>query len=151
LKDKQFTQLYLALVTTVARLFVSIVRSAQEAQLIGKEKYGMKKTLLLSFVVLGATAFASSNSFKMNLAQDSVVEGKTLKAGDYKVSVENGNAVIKHGKDTIEVPAREATETDKFPTTSLIYKDTDKLSEVRFGGTHTKIVFEGAATMNTGQ
>jgi hypothetical protein len=111
----------------------------------------MKKTLLLSFVVLGATAFASSNTFKMSITQNSVVEGKTLKAGDYKVSIENGNAVIKQGKDTIEVPAREETESNKYSSTSLVYQDEGKLSEVRFGGTHTKIVFEGAAPMNSGQ
>jgi hypothetical protein len=111
----------------------------------------MKKTLLLSIAVFGVTAFASSNTFKMSLTQDSVVEGKTLKAGDYKVSFENGNAVIKQGKETIEVPAREETEASKYQTTSLMYQDQGNLSEVRFGGTHTKIVFEGAQPMNSGQ
>jgi hypothetical protein len=111
----------------------------------------MKKTLLLSFAVLGVSAFASSNTFKMSLTQDSVVEGKTLKAGDYRVSIENGNALIKQGRETIEVPAREETEASKYASTSLMYQDEGKLSEVRFGGTHTKIVFEGAASMNTGQ
>ena len=111
----------------------------------------MKKTLLLSVVALAATAFAASNTFKMTLSQDSIVEGKTLKAGDYKVSLENGNAVIKQGKQTIEVPAREETDANKFPTTSLIYEDQGKLSEVRFGGTHTKILFEGASPMSAGQ
>jgi hypothetical protein len=116
-----------------------------------KEKYGMKKTLLLSFLVLGATGFAASNTFKMTLTQDSVIEGKTLKAGDYKVSLENGNAVIKQGKETIEVPAREETDANKFSTTTLLYEDQSKLSEVRFGGTHTKILFEGASPMSGGQ
>jgi hypothetical protein len=111
----------------------------------------MKKTLLLTFVALGATAFASSNTFRMTLTQDSVVEGKTLKAGDYKVSIENGNAVIKQGKETIEVPAREENESSKYSTTSLLYQNDDKLSEVRFGGTHTRIIFEGATSMNSGQ
>ncbi len=112
----------------------------------------MKKTLLLSFIALGATAFASSNnSFKMTLTQDSTVEGKTLKAGDYKVTFENGNATIKQGKDVIEVPAHEETEASKFPSTSLVYQNDDKLSEVRFGGTHTKIVFDGDASMPSGQ
>ena len=111
----------------------------------------MKKTLLLSFVFVGATAFASSNTFKLNLTRDSVVEGKTLKAGEYKVSIENGNAVIKQGKETIEVPAREETEASKFPSTSMMYQDNGILREVSFGGTHTKIVFEGAVPMNAGQ
>jgi hypothetical protein len=113
----------------------------------------MKKTLLLSLVALGATAFASGNknAFKMTLTQDSVVEGKTLKPGDYKVSIENGNAVIKQGNDTIEVPAHQENEASKFPSTSLVYQNDGKLSEVRFGGTHTKIVFEGDSSMHAGQ
>lgn len=111
----------------------------------------MKKTLLLSFLTVGATAFAASNTFNLSLTQDSVVEGKTLKAGDYKVSFENGNAIIKQGRQTIEVPAREESEASKFPTTSMMYHDNGKLSEVRFGGTHTKIIFEGASSMESGQ
>jgi hypothetical protein len=116
-----------------------------------KDKYDMKKTLLLSFLALGVTAFASSNTFKMTLTQPTVVEGKSLKAGDYKVSIENGNAVIKQGNETIEVPAREETESSKYSSTSLLYQNDNALTEVRFGGTHTKVVFEGAASMHSGQ
>jgi len=111
----------------------------------------MKKTLLLSFVALSATLFASGNTFKMSLTQDSTVEGKTLKAGDYKVSFENGNAVIKQGRETIEVAAHEENDQSKFPVTELVYHEGENLSEVHFGGTHTKIVFDGGNSMNATQ
>lgn len=113
----------------------------------------MKKTLLLSFMVFGAAAFASSDKpFKITLTQDSVVEGKTLKAGDYKVSFENGTAMIKQGKEVIQVPAREENnDAMKYESNSLVYQDDGKLSEVRIGGTHTKIVFEGDSSMHAGQ
>ena len=112
----------------------------------------MKKTLLLSVMVFGATAFAASDKpFKITLTQDSIVEGKTLKAGDYKVSFENGTAMIKQGKDVIQVPAREENEAIKFESNSLVYQDDGKLSEVRIGGTHTKIVFDGDSSMHAGQ
>jgi hypothetical protein len=112
----------------------------------------MKKTLLLSVMVFSAAAFASSDKpFKITLTQDSVVEGKTLKAGDYKVSFENGNAIIKQGKDVIQVPAREENDAMKFESNSLVYQNDGKLSEVRFGGTHTKIVFDGDSSMHAGQ
>src|SRR5579863_3063296 len=107
----------------------------------------MKKTLLLGFVALGATAFAASNSFKVQLFQDSVVEGKTLKAGEYKLSIENGHALISEGKESIQVPARAETEPNKISATELIYHDNTQLQEVRIGGTHTRIVFEGATPM----
>ncbi len=112
----------------------------------------MKATLFLGFVALGATAFAaSSNVLKVNIFQDSTVDGKTLKAGDYRISMENGNAVIKQGKQSIEVPAREETETNKFSRTELIYQgDGKSLKEVDVAGTHTKIIFEGAAPTQSG-
>jgi hypothetical protein len=103
-------------------------------------------------MVFSAAAFASSDKpFKITLTQDSVVEGKTLKAGDYKVSFENGNAIIKQGKDVIQVPAREENDAMKFESNSLVYQNDGKLSEVRFGGTHTKIVFDGDSSMHAGQ
>ncbi len=110
----------------------------------------MKKTLLFGFLAFGAAAFAANHSYHMTLAQDSVVEGKTLKAGDYKVTFDNGNAVIKSGKDSIEVPAREENDATKFQSTSLLYNE-NTLNEVRFGGTHMKLVFEGEAPTHAGQ
>ncbi len=107
----------------------------------------MKKTLLLGFIALATTAFAATgNVLKVNIFQDSTIDGKTVKAGDYKISVENGNAVIKQGKESVQVPAREETVTDKFARTELIYQgDGKNLKEINVAGTHTKIVFEDAA------
>jgi hypothetical protein len=112
----------------------------------------MKKTLVASFVVLAGTAFAASNTFKVDIFQDSMVDGKTVKAGSYKITMENGNAVIKQGNQTIEVPAREENEPNKISSTELLYKDNTNLQQIRVGGTHTRIVFEeGAAAMHAGQ
>ena len=110
----------------------------------------MKKTLLLSFVALATTGFAASNAFRVNVLQDSVIEGKSVKAGEYKVSVENGNAVFKQGRESIEVPAREETETNKIASTVLVYTDGTKLQEVRVGGTHTKLIFGDNTAMHSG-
>ena len=87
----------------------------------------MKKTLLLGFAAFGATAFAASNTYKVNLFQDSVIEGKTFKAGDDKISMENGNAVIRQGKVSVEVPAREQTGATKNPQTELTYENNTDL------------------------
>ena len=110
----------------------------------------MKKILVSSFVALGTLAFAANNSYKVNVFQDSTIEGKTLKAGEYKLSMENGNVVFKQGKQSIEVPAREATQADKVSATELVYHDGSNLSEIRLGGTHTKLVFDSSAPMHSG-
>ncbi len=110
----------------------------------------MKKTLLLSFVALASTAFAGTNALKVNLFQDSVIGGKTLKAGEYRISVENGNATIKQGKETIEVPAREETASTKFSHTELTYKDAN-LEKIGVEGTHTTIIFGTPEPAHQGQ
>ena len=110
----------------------------------------MKKALVLSFVALATSAFAASGSYKVNVLQDSVIEGKAIKAGQYKVSVENGNAVFTSGKNTIAVPAREETQSNKVSTTEMIYSDSTNLQEIRVGGTHTKITFTDASSMHSG-
>jgi hypothetical protein len=111
----------------------------------------MQKRLLLGLVAFGMLAFAAKNTFNVTLYQDSVVEGKTLKAGDYKVSMESGTAIIKQGKQVIAVPAREETEASKTYSTELLYEENSNLHAILLGGTTTKIVFEGAAPMQTGQ
>ncbi|HEX4231680.1 MAG TPA: hypothetical protein VHZ07_23625 [Bryobacteraceae bacterium] len=110
----------------------------------------MKKTLLLGFVALGATAFASTKTFTLHIYQDSVVEGKALKAGEYKLSMENGNAVISQGKKTIEVPAKEETVPNKTESTALTYLNNTNLQAINVGGSHTKIVFEGTSPAHSG-
>ncbi len=110
----------------------------------------MKKIVLLSCAVFGASAFGSSNIHKITLRQDSIIEGKTLKAGDYKISFENGNAVIKQGKQVFQTPARLETQTAKAEDDELFYKDNNNLEGIEFAGTQTEIVFSPAATAHSG-
>jgi hypothetical protein len=111
----------------------------------------MKKLLVLGCIAFGATAFAASNHFNITLYQDSMVEGKMLKAGDYKVSLENGNAIIKQGKQTIEVPAHETNATTKIESTELLYTDNNNLHEIRVGGSRMSIVFDNNMSTHSGE
>lgn len=108
------------------------------------------KKVVLSFVALGTLAFAANDTFKVNLLQDSVIEGKALKAGEYKLSFENGTAVFKQGKEAVEVPARQENQASKVSTTVLQYQDGTNLQEIRLGGTHTRIVFDNNSSMHSG-
>ncbi len=85
---------------------------------------------------------ASAATYKVSLHQDSVVNGQTLKAGDYKVEVKDNNtAVLRKGKQSVEVPVQTVTATSKFPSTQVQYNDSNKLQEIRVGGTTTRLVF----------
>ncbi len=70
-----------------------------------------------------------------------MIDGKKLKAGDYKLEMQNNVAVLKHGKEVVQLPAREETSAAKFSTTEIQYTNNNDLQEIRIGGTNTKIVF----------
>jgi hypothetical protein len=111
----------------------------------------MKNMLALSFVALGMTAFAASNnSYKVELLQDSVIEGKSFKAGEYKISLQNGTAMIKQGKEVVEVPAHEEAQPQKVYSTVIKYKDGTNVQEISVGGTHSKIIFDGGSAARPG-
>ena len=103
----------------------------------------MLKKFLFGFTSV-AVVVASAASYNVSLYQDSSVAGKKLKAGDYKVQVTDNNAVLKHNKQTIEVPAHTETATSKFNNTMVRYGKDGEVQEILVGGTNTKIVF-GAA------
>jgi uncharacterized protein with PhoU and TrkA domain len=110
----------------------------------------MKKLLVISSLTFVATAFAAEKPVKVQLFQDSVINGKTFKAGEYKISVTNGTAVIRQGKTAIEVPAREETDPNKISSTELLYKNGSELQQIRLGGGHTVIDFEPAGPNHSG-
>ena len=108
------------------------------------------KKILLTFVTVGTMMAASATAtYKVSLFKDSVIDGKQVKAGDYKLELQNNMAILKHGKETVEVPAREETAPSKFSVTEIQYSNNNDLQEIRIGGTNTKIVF-AADTAPTG-
>ncbi len=103
------------------------------------------KKLLLSFatVALGIAA-AAGNSFTINLNHDCTVGATQLKAGEYKVQTEGDKIVLKSGKTLIELPGKVEAGTKRFNDTSVRIDDkTNKLEEIRVGGSTTRIVFPG--------
>jgi hypothetical protein len=107
----------------------------------------MFKKIALSFATL-ALAVASAASQKVTLHQDAELNGKHLKAGEYKVEVKDGTAVLKSGKEVLEAPVKVETTPSKFSVTSIRYNSegsTPAIQEIRMGGTNTKLVFGGAA------
>jgi hypothetical protein len=102
--------------------------------------------VFISFLTGGlAVAMAAGSTYKIELLQDSTINGHQLKAGSYKLALENNTAVLKHGKETVEVPAHSESAPDKFSNTTMRYADNNTLQEIHIGGTNTKIVF-GPAT-----
>jgi len=104
----------------------------------------MKK--LMVFLTAAAMSFAvAAESYKVTLFQESIVNGSTLKAGDYKVVVDGDKATITAGKKKVEAPVKVEAADSKFSSTSVRYQNGDgkyRVKEIRLGGTSTKLVFE---------
>ena len=62
---------------------------------------------------------------------------------------DNNTAVLRQGKQIIEVPVRAETAASKFSTTQVQYTNSNNLQEIRIGGTATNLVF-GANNQGTG-
>jgi hypothetical protein len=104
----------------------------------------MLKRFVLAFAILGL-AVASAESYRVTLSQPSTVKGKQLKAGEYRLNVENSKLTIVKGKESVEVPVKVQNTETKFDNTAIRYTGSgDKVSitEIRLGGTKTKLVFE---------
>jgi hypothetical protein len=94
---------------------------------------------------------AASNKYHVQFFDDVVVDGKSIKAGEYTIEMQNNMAVIKQGKQTIEVPAHTESVAKKVDSTTLTSTG-NKLEEIQIGGSRTKIVFGAAnATAGVGQ
>jgi hypothetical protein len=104
----------------------------------------MLKRFVLAFAILGL-AVASAETCRLTLSQPSKVSGKVFKAGDYRLNVEASKVTIVGDKESVEVPAKVETVGNKFDTTAVRYSGTGEavtVTEIRIGGTKTKLVFE---------
>jgi hypothetical protein len=95
------------------------------------------------FVVLALAASAAS-SHTVTFFQPSTVSGTELKAGDYKLMMENDKVVIQKGKEKVEATVKVESADSKYASTSVRYSDQNgkmKVTEIRLGGTNTKLLF----------
>ena len=100
---------------------------------------------ILAVIASAGTVPAPGGSYKITFTQPSVVKGVEFKAGDYRLSIVADKVTISAGKNTVDVTAKVETEEKKFDTTSIRYvteAGKAKVSEIRVGGTKTKILFE---------
>ena len=101
----------------------------------------MLKKVVLSLAILSFAASAAT--YKVTLSQPAVVKGQELKPGEYKLNLEDTKVTIVNGKQSVEVPVKVESVEQKFDSTSVRYVGTEKpkITEIRIGGTKTKIVF----------
>jgi hypothetical protein len=101
------------------------------------------KKLMFCFAIM-ALAIASADTFRVTLFQPSVVSGKELKPGEYKLEITDSKVVISKGKTAVEAAVKVEKADSKFKSTSVRYANGDgklTVQEIRIGGTTTRLVF----------
>lgn len=100
------------------------------------------KKLMLAFLVL-ALSVASAKTYNVTLYQPSVIGDTELKAGDYKLDLQDTKIVLKSGKVAVESVVKIETVESKYPSTSVRYANADgknRVQEIRLGGTNMRLV-----------
>lgn len=106
----------------------------------------MKKLMLILFT-LTLAAVAASNTFHVTFDSNAWIGANEVKAGEYKVTVEDGKATLKSGKTVIQVPAKLETAEHTFSMSGVVMKTIDgkqQVEEIQIGGSKTRIVFASA-------
>ena len=102
--------------------------------------------LALAAIIASAGTVPAAGHYKITLMQPAVVQGTLLQAGDYRLVLADTKLTITDdkGKNPVEVTVKVQTETSKFDGTAVrLDNSTGKavISEIRLGGTKTKLVF----------
>lgn len=102
----------------------------------------MIKKAVIVFATL-ALFVASAETFKVTLFQPTVVQGKELKAGAYKLDLKDTRLVISNGKTSVETTVKVETCDEKISATTIRYATAEgkySIQEIRLGGTRTKLI-----------
>jgi hypothetical protein len=105
----------------------------------------MIKKSILGLVILGIGVVSAATNTKVVFQNDVAINGSIVKAGEYKVEVNDGLATLKQGKTVLEAHVKLEENASKFSDTTVKLSGKD-VDEIRIGGTRTRVVFEGPAT-----
>ena len=87
-------------------------------------------------------AFATASTHNIVFYENATINGKEVKAGEYKMEIEGDKISIKKGKTSVEASVKVENAGDKFSTTSVRYGTEAgkyKIQEIRVGGTDIKL------------
>lgn len=102
----------------------------------------MKKAVWIT-LLLGAPMVFGGNTYRVELFKPISVNGTQLKAGECKLQLSDNKVVFKQGKTTVEAPVKVEEGKQKYLSTTVsVNGDTNQPSEIRLGGTTTKLLFE---------
>ena len=105
----------------------------------------MFRKFMFMFCALALVVVSAAPVYHVTISNRTWVGTTELMPGDYNVQIQGDKAVMKMGKETVEVPAKVETMPSKYPVTSLHTNSVggkNTLEEIWVGGTTTKIVLK---------
>lgn len=105
----------------------------------------MIKKFVLGMGVFALAILSAANSYNVTFYDPVVINGTTLKAGDYTLEIKENTAIIRQGKVMAQASVKIENNDKKFATNTVRVSGT-QLEEIKLGGTHTRLVFEKTGT-----
>ena len=106
----------------------------------------MKKLMLICATL--TMAIASASTHKIVFYENATLNGKEIKAGEYKAEIDGGKLVLKQGKKSFEANVNVENNDSKFGSTSVRYLNGEgkyQIQEIRIGGTTMKLSVQDTA------
>ena len=100
----------------------------------------------LGTVALAVASAAGSNH--IDLSQPTWVGNTQLKPGSYKIAIQGSTAVFTAGKTVIQAPVT-VEKADHNVSVTEVDTTGSKITEIRLGGTSTRLIFKDATTGGT--
>ena len=103
------------------------------------------KRLMFGLVTVALALASAAGSDRIDLNQPTWVGNTQLKPGSYKVAVQGNTAVFTAGKTVVEAPVT-VEKTDHNVSVTEVETKASKITEIRLGGTSTRLIFKDATT-----
>ncbi|MBM3727663.1 MAG: hypothetical protein FJW40_19860 [Acidobacteria bacterium] len=103
----------------------------------------MTKKFFLGLATCALAVATAAESHTINLFQPTVIAGKELKPGEYKLQIDGSKITLKSGRTVVSTDAKVESADTKYSSTAVRYQTaggTNKASEIRVGGSKTRIV-----------
>ena len=114
----------------------------------------MIKNIVVAFVIFAVALVWAASSHTVNFSKPAIVGSTEIKAGDYKLKLNENKAILTKGKTVVEADVNVENGPNKFNQTSACCLGEDgkyRLQEIRVGGTNTKVTFKENSGMAAGK
>jgi hypothetical protein len=104
------------------------------------------KRLMFGLGTVALAVASATGSSRVDLNQPAWVGNTQLKPGSYKVEIQGSTAVFTDGKTVVKAPVTVEKSDHTVSLTEVETTAGSKITEIRLGGTSTRLIFKAAKT-----